>query len=91
MPRGTVRSARLATAFALVLAATPSLVGAQQYWPGRHLDWERRSPAQMGLDPALVQEAVRIAQAGESNAPRDLTLNHEMTFGREPRGLTSRR
>jgi CubicO group peptidase (beta-lactamase class C family) len=86
MQRAGARIARRSIAIALMLAAAPSLAAAQQYWPGRNLDWERRTPAQLGLDVALVQEAVRAAQAGASNAPRDLTLNHEMTFGREPYG-----
>ena len=68
----------------LLLATQPLF--AQTYWPGKHLDWERRSPEEAGFDPALIRRAVEIAIAGESNAPRDLLLNHDMTFGREPRG-----
>lgn len=86
MHRSGARVARRSVAVALLLTAAPSLAVAQQYWPGRNLDWERRAPAQLGLNPALIEEAVRVAQAGESNAPRDLALNHEMSFGREPHG-----
>ena len=69
---------------ALLLAA--GSLSAQTYFPGKNLDWERRSPAEAGFDAAGIQRAVEIAIAGESTAPRDLAFNHEMTFGREPRG-----
>ena len=68
-----------------LLLATESL-SAQAYWPGKHLDWLRRSPEEAGFDPAGIQRAVQIAMDGESVAPNDLAFNHDMTFGREPRG-----
>ena len=70
----------------LTVFVTAHSVSAQTYWPGKHLDWERRTPEEAGLDAATIQRAVEIAIAGESQAPRDLAFNHEMTFGREPRG-----
>ena len=70
----------------ITLSWAPSAVSAQTYWPGNHLDWDRRSPAEAGFDPRLVQEAVAVAVAGESTSPRDLAFNHQMTFGREPHG-----
>jgi len=73
-----------ALAMLLLTAAAPA-VGQQSYFPPKG-EWERRTPEEMGLDPALVQEAVAFAQANESAAPRDLALNHTMTFGREPFG-----
>jgi CubicO group peptidase (beta-lactamase class C family) len=71
---------------AIVIAGTPSLVCAQTYWPGNHLDWERRTPAEAGFDADLIREAVRVAQAAESTNPRDLAFNHQMSFGTEPHG-----
>ncbi len=68
----------------LVLCAQPAV--SQDYFPGRHPDWERRSPEMAGLDPAMIQTAVDLAIAGESQAPRDLAFNHLGTFGREPLG-----
>ena len=70
----------------ITLSWTPPGVSAQMYWPGNHLDWDRKSPAEAGFDPTLVQEAVSVAVAGESTSPRDLAFNHQMTFGREPHG-----
>ena len=86
MVRSRARQALPAIACAMFLALAPTGLLAQTYWPGIHLDWERRTPAEAGLDAGLIQEAVRVAQAAESDAPRDLTFNHQMTFGREPHG-----
>ena len=76
---------RALLALVALLLAT-ELASAQTYWPGRHLDWERKSPQEAGFDAATIQRAIDIAIAGESTSPRDLAFNHEMTFGREPRG-----
>lgn len=75
---------RLWTLTVLIASAAPA-VAQQEYFPPKG-EWERRTPQQLGLDPALVQEAVELAQASESSSPRDLELNHAMTFGREPYG-----
>jgi CubicO group peptidase (beta-lactamase class C family) len=60
--------------------------GAAVYYPGPGEDWERRAPAQVGMDPVLLDSAVAFAVANESTAPRDLELAHYQTFGREPFG-----
>jgi len=70
----------------IALLLTTELASAQTYWPGKNLDWDRKSPQEAGFDAAEIQRAIEIAIAGESTAPRDLAFNHEMTFGREPRG-----
>ncbi|HXV86490.1 MAG TPA: serine hydrolase [Gemmatimonadales bacterium] len=56
------------------------------YYPGTGDDWERRTPAQVGMDPRLIDEAIAFARAGEAREPRDLEQNHYLTFGREPHG-----
>jgi CubicO group peptidase (beta-lactamase class C family) len=70
----------------LLASAPPAPAAGQAYFPGAYPDWERRAPAELGLDAARIRQAVDIAIAGESNSPRDLAFNHEMTFGREPHG-----
>ena len=81
------RMASRAFALAVTLSAVTALPAqAQTYWPGTHLDWERRDPASVGFDAELLQDAVEFAIASESTAPKDLSLNHHMTFGREPLG-----
>jgi CubicO group peptidase (beta-lactamase class C family) len=82
----TPRSRSLLT-FALLLAAPfASPAGAQTYWPDRHPNWERRDPTAAGFDAELLRAAIEYAIASESESPRDLELNHDRTFGREPRG-----
>lgn len=83
MLRPTTRALTLS---ALVAIGSAAEVAAQDYFPGRNLDWERRAPADAGFDPALLQAAVDFARAAESTSPADLNLNHHMTFGREPLG-----
>jgi len=54
------------------------------YVPGQ--SWERRTPEQVGLDAAKLQEAIAFAKEKEVKNPRDLEENHYQTFGREPFG-----
>src|SRR5438874_4715187 len=48
--------------------------------------WQRKTPAEAGIDAALLKGAIDFAVASESRNPRDLMLNHYQTFGREPFG-----
>jgi CubicO group peptidase (beta-lactamase class C family) len=54
------------------------------YFPGA--TWEHRLPADVGVNPALLKQAIDFAVANETKAPRDLVMNHYQTFGREPFG-----
>ncbi len=70
----------------VLLLLSGGLAAAQEpYFPERH-EWLTRSPAEAGMDDATLQSAVAMAVAAESDAPRDLALAHELTFGREPHG-----
>ncbi|HEV2130507.1 MAG TPA: serine hydrolase, partial [Longimicrobiaceae bacterium] len=72
----------------LLVALVTAPAGAQRgaYFPGPDAQWERRTPPQVGMDAARLQEAVAFAQASESRAPRDLEVAHYQSFGREPFG-----
>ncbi len=83
-PRGAV--GRAAALVAAAVLSAPTGAAAQTYWPGHHLDWERRTPAEAGFDAERLQAAVDFAIASESSSPRDLDFNHQMTFAREPYG-----
>ena len=48
--------------------------------------WQRKAPAESGIDAARLQAAIDHAIASEVKNPRDLALNHYQTFGREPFG-----
>ncbi len=69
----------------LILGA-PAVAAQQAYFPPKGDGWERRTPQQLGMNAALIQEAVEFAQANESSSPRDLELAHMSGFGREPYG-----
>ena len=76
-------------------ASTPSLEAAQgRYFPPRG-EWESRSPAEMGMNSAALQEAIDFANASQNPGNRDLAvwLQEETGFGREPffsvRGATT--
>ena len=99
MRRRSLRSLPLA---ALLLAALPPALHASEhadtvvrrpaaspaavYYPGTGEEWEHRTPAQVGMDPARLDSAVAFARASESRGPRDLEQAHYQTFGREPFG-----
>ncbi|HXB95894.1 MAG TPA: serine hydrolase [Puia sp.] len=51
------------------------------YFPPRG-QWERRSPAQLGLDSGQLQGAIRFARESESTLPRDQELASAETFGK---------
>ena len=66
------------------LMALPLAAHAQTF-PGA--DWSRKTPAEAGINPQLLKEAIDFAIASEVRNPRDLKLNHYQTFGRrEPFG-----
>lgn len=71
---------------ALCLGAPPATAQTAGYLPGPHPEWERRDAAAAGFDAAALQSAIEFAIQSESQSPRDLVLNHDMGFGREPRG-----
>jgi CubicO group peptidase (beta-lactamase class C family) len=82
-----VRRNRALVLLAVLLAATAAQAQRSAvYVPGPGDDWERRTPAQVGMNAALLDSAVAFARASESTAPRDLELAHYQTFGREPFG-----
>lgn len=63
-------------------AATPTAVTA--YFPPPH-DWQRKSPADAGMNEAAIKEAVAFAVANENPATKDLAVDLATTFGaREP-------
>ncbi len=57
------------------------------YYPPSGDGWEKRTPAQMSMDAAKVQEAVQFATEQESTTPKNLEIAHYQSFGREPFGM----
>lgn len=79
------RVAALSLAAALAVASSAPL--AAQYVPGPGDAWERRTPEQVGMDPAGVRAAVEYALAHESPVARDQEESQVQSFGREPFGF----
>ena len=71
----------------MTVLSLAQLAGQQSpYYPGIRDQWDRRTAAQVRMDPKLVEDAIAFAKANETKSPRDLELNHYVTFGREPYG-----
>ena len=56
------------------------------YFPEAGDKWEKRTPAQVGMDATQLEEAIAFAKEIESQSPRDLEEAHYLGFGREPFG-----
>ena len=68
----------------LIAALVMPLAAQAQTFPGA--DWQRKTPAEAGINPQLLKDAIDFSIASETKNPRDLKLNHYRTFGREPFG-----
>src|SRR3979409_473572 len=53
------------------------------YFPER-LDWQHKKPEEVGMNPALVNEAVQLAIAADTPGPHDMTQFLTNSFGKEP-------
>ena len=75
----------LAAAFLSTMAGAQSRQTTAPYFPTAST-WEHRTPEQVGLSAAKIDEAIAYAKSQEVKNPRDLEENHYQTFGREPFG-----
>jgi CubicO group peptidase (beta-lactamase class C family) len=75
----------LVALFALALARTSaqSRAASPVYFPER-FGWEHRTPAQVGMNPSLVDEAVQLAVANESAGSKVMQQYLVESYGREP-------
>ena len=53
------------------------------YFPER-FDWQHKTPGEVGMNPALVSEAVQLAIAADTPGPHDMTQFLTNSFGKEP-------
>jgi Beta-lactamase len=56
------------------------------YFPGPDAEWKKKSPSEVGMDAAKLQDAIVYSISKESKNPRDLQQSHYQTFGKEPFG-----
>ena len=69
-------------AIASVTLVAQRPVGAP-YFPER-FDWQHKKPEDVGMDAALVAQAVQTAVASETQGPKDMVLFLHNSFGKEP-------
>ena len=73
--------ALVASLILLTLAATGgSVARSAHYYPLPGDRWETKRPAELGFDPALLEQAVAFAKTQESKVPRDFSTQVQ-TFG----------
>ncbi len=70
--------------FALLATGNASAQEAT-YFPPRG-EWERRSPEDVGMDPAALAEAVTFVRTRENQGSKDLESYIRRTLGNEPHG-----
>ena len=92
MLRRTLPIVLVALVIAPVLARTgqrpapaqrPAAHAAATYFPER-LDWQHKTPEEVGMNSALVNEAVQLAIAADTPGTHDMTLFLKNSFGKEP-------
>jgi hypothetical protein len=83
---GTMKRILITTLVVLTLLASSSSLAVGQrsasstYYPPAGDKWERKPPAELGFDPALLEQAVAFAKTQESKVPRDFSTQ-VATFG----------
>ena len=55
------------------------------YFPERH-EWQRKSPAEVGMNAAKVREVIAFARENETKGPRNMEVSQAQSFGKEPFG-----
>ena len=55
------------------------------YFPARH-EWQRKSPAEVGMNAAKVREVIAFARENETKGPRNMEVSQAQSFGKEPFG-----
>lgn len=58
----------------------------EPYFPEAN-NWIQKKPAELGLNTASIDEAIRFAIANESKNPRNMEVSHYQSFGKEPFGF----
>jgi hypothetical protein len=78
---------RILTIVLAALVIAPALAQTRQtaatYFPER-FDWQHKKPQDVGMNPALVEEAVQTAVANETTGPKDMKQFLTNSFGKEP-------
>jgi CubicO group peptidase (beta-lactamase class C family) len=68
----------------LLLAFCATASAQDVYYPGPWGEWETRTPAEVGMDAALLAQAVEFAKSAENQDPKDLNQVVATSFANEP-------
>jgi len=86
------RRSALALGLALLLPAAAGMAGAAEpsaYFPPAG-EWARKTPAELGMDPAALGAAIGYAQSHETERERDFS-DQDKTFGKRLGSMPTRR
>jgi len=77
------RALSLVLAFVVITPVLAQNRAQAPYFPER-FDWQHKAPADVGMNAALVNEAVQLAIAADTPGPHDMTQFLTNSFGKEP-------
>ncbi|GAB3460880.1 serine hydrolase [Massilia terrae] len=89
LPRRVFLGLPVALGFALSLHASAADAPGAAYYPAAR-EWVRKAPADLGMDPARLAEAVAFAQSHETERARDFS-DQQKTFGTPLGSLPTKR
>ncbi|MDX1479939.1 MAG: hypothetical protein R3301_19660, partial [Saprospiraceae bacterium] len=75
---------RLTVCLVVLAWILPMTGQAQQYFPPPGVDWETRTPQDVGFNPVALDSAVQFALDNEYSGSRDLRIAILEGFQREP-------
>jgi len=74
---------KLCAGVLVFILCLPAALSAQQYFPGKW-KWETKTPAEVGMDTRLIEQAVVYAEKNQNKGPKDLAASIWGSFGKEP-------
>jgi CubicO group peptidase (beta-lactamase class C family) len=89
LPRRIILGLPVALGIALTLPACAADAASAAYYPAAQ-NWVRKTPAEMGMDPARLADAIAFAQSHETERARDFS-DQQKTFGTPLGSLPTRR
>ena len=72
-------------AFSSVFSQKKEAKNSVAYFPERN-EWQRKTPAEAGMNAAKVQEVIAFARENETKGPRNMEVSQAQSFGKEPFG-----
>lgn len=83
----TFRSALLfSLSFLLIFLFLPlqTTIAQKSYYPEKNKVWEAKTPAEVGIDQTVIENAIKFANDNEYSGSKDMRINILESFKREP-------